>query len=169
MEAGYTRAAARSLRLGRCEEAGDFAEFGACGADDGGSFIEALGRFAGSEREARLLFCAADGAEGVARAGEGVAFAVNEALDLESHLDIALAIETLTGAALAGLELRKLRFPESQDVGFDLADAGYVADFEIETVRNRGLFVDALGGQLRGHKSQSGACIAMLRRSLIAV
>jgi hypothetical protein len=31
------------------------------------------------------------------------------------------------------------------------------------------LFVDALGGQLRGHKSQQGAYVAMLRRSLIAV
>ena len=116
-----------------------------------------------------MLLGASDGTEGVACARESVAFAVDEALDLESHLDIAPAVEALTGAALAGLELRKLRFPEPQDVGFDFADASYVANLEIETVRDSGLFVDALGGQLRGHKSQQGAYVAMLRRSLIAV
>jgi hypothetical protein len=78
---------------------------------------------------------------------------VYEAVDLESHLDIAAAIEALAGAALAWLELRKLGFPEPKDVGLDFADASDVADFEIETVWNRRLFVDALGGQLRGHRS----------------
>jgi hypothetical protein len=146
VETGEARTAARHLGLGQCEKAGDFAQLGTCGADDGGSFVEAFRGLAGSEREARLLLGATDGTEGVARAGERVAFTVNEAFDLKGHLDIAPAIETLTGAALAWLELRKLRLPEPEDVGFDLADARYVANLEIETVRNRGLFVDALGG-----------------------
>ena len=93
-----------------------------------------------------MLLGAADGTECVTCARQGVAFAMDEALDLESHLDVASAIEALAGATLAGLELRELRLPEPQDIGFDFADASYVPNFEIETVRNSGLFVDALGG-----------------------
>src|SRR6202044_893078 len=88
------------------------------------------------------------------RSRECVAFTVDEAFDLESHLDVAAAIEALACAALAGLELRKLRLPKAEDVGFNLADAGYVANFEIETVWDDRRFVDALGGKLRGHKGQ---------------
>jgi hypothetical protein len=71
---------------------------------------------------------------------------VDETFDLKRHLDIAPAIEALAGAAFAWLELRKLRLPEPQDVGFDFADASYVANFEIETVWDSGLLLDALGG-----------------------
>jgi hypothetical protein len=49
VEAGHARSAARHLRLVRREKAGDFAELSACGADDSGSFVEALGWLAGSE------------------------------------------------------------------------------------------------------------------------
>ena len=68
MEAGHARSAARHLRLVRSEEAGDFAQLSACGADDGGSFVEALSGFAGSEGETGLLFCTTDGTECVTRA-----------------------------------------------------------------------------------------------------
>jgi hypothetical protein len=44
-----------------------------------------------------------------------------------------------------------LRLPESQHVGFDLADARDIADLEVETVGYCRLFLNALGGQLRGH------------------
>jgi hypothetical protein len=157
VEAGHARTPARRLRFRGREHASDFAQFGACGADDGGSFVEALAGFTGSEREARLRIGAARMAEGVTSAGQSVALAVDEALDLESHFDIAAAIEALACAAFAGLELRKLGFPEAKDVGFDFADASYVANFEIETVRDRRLFVDALGGKLRGHRTLQGA------------
>jgi hypothetical protein len=86
---------------------------------------------------------------------------MHKALDLESHLDIASSIEALAGPALAWFELRELRLPEAKDVGFDFADTGYVANFEIETVRDGWLLVDALGGQLRGH-SEEGATLERL-------
>ena len=156
VEAGHARAPARSLRFGSGEDAGDLAQLSARGADDGGGFVEALAGLAGSEWEARLRIGAARMAESLAGTGESVAFAVDEALDLEGHFDIAAAVEALAGAALAGLELGELRLPEAKDVGFDLADASDVANFEIETVWDRGLFVDALGGKLRGHKTLEG-------------
>ena len=63
----------------------------------------------------------------------------------------ATAIEALAGSTLARFELRKLRFPKPQDVGFDFADAGDVTDFEVETVGDRGRLIGALMGELRGH------------------
>jgi hypothetical protein len=71
---------------------------------------------------------------------------MNEALDLKRHFDVAPAIEALAGAAFCGLELWKLRLPEPQNVRLDFADACNVADLKIETVWDRGLFLDALGG-----------------------
>jgi hypothetical protein len=88
----------------------------------------------------------------MARAGEGVAFPVDEALDFESGFDVAATVEALAGSTFAGLELGELRLPEAQDVGFYATDAGDIADFEIETVWNSWLFVHALGGELRGHR-----------------
>jgi hypothetical protein len=80
---------------------------------------------------------------------------MNQALDLDGHLDIAAAIEPLAGSALVGLELRELGLPKTKDVSFDLADAGYVANFEIETVGDegqvRGRDESALCGERRGH------------------
>ena len=138
------------MRFRRGEEASNFAQLGASRADDGGGFVEAFARFAGSERQAGLLG-AADLAEGMACAGECVAFAVDEALDFKSSFDVAAPVEALAGSTFAGLELGKLRLPEAEDVGFDAADASDVADFEIETVWNGWLLVHALGGELRGH------------------
>ena len=94
---------------------------------------------------------ASDGTEGVACARESVAFAVDEALDLESHLDIAPAVEALTGAAFVGLELGKLRLPEAENVGFKAADACNVANLEIEAIGDRGRFRCALVRKLTGH------------------
>jgi len=154
LKRGQAGTAARHLGIGRSEQADDLAEFSARRADHGRGFVEPFGRLAGREREARLVG-AAHSAQSLTRAGKRVAFAMDEAFDFESHLDIATAIEALAGSTFSGSELRKLRFPETQDVGLDLTDARDVADFEIETVGDDGLFVDALGGRLRGH-SQSG-------------
>ena len=139
------RAAAWRLGFGCGEEADNFAELSARGADDGCGLIESFGRLAGGNGKG-CLAGAAYCAQGLTCAGERVTLAVHKALDLESHLDIAPAIEALTGSTFAGLELRKLRFPEPKDVGFNFADACYVANFEIETVGDCGLFLHALGG-----------------------
>ena len=165
MEAGHARTTTWRKGLGRREQAGNFAQLGARGTDDGSGFIESLAGFAGSQRKARLRIGAARLTERMTGSGERIAFTVHEAFDLESHLDIATTIESLAGATLARFELRELRLPEPQDVGFDFANAGYVANFEIETVWNRGLFVDALGGELRGHRLQ---CRRAMKRATFA-
>lgn len=50
-------------------------------------------------------------------AGKRIALAVNQALDIESQLDIATAIEPVSCSALVRLELRKLRLPKAQYIG----------------------------------------------------
>jgi hypothetical protein len=107
VQSGESRAATRGLRIGSREHACDFAELGARGSDDGRSLVEALGGFSWRERETRLLG-AAHGTQSLASAGERIAFAMHQALDFEGHLHIASAIEALTSAAFAGLELREL-------------------------------------------------------------
>jgi len=49
-------------------------------------------------------------------------------------VDIATAIEPLASTAFVRFQLWKLRFPETQNIRFQLADLCYVANFEIETV-----------------------------------
>ena len=72
--------------------------------------------------------------ESLTRAGERVAGGVDKAFDLKRNFDVALAIESLPGSTFIGFELGKLGFPKAEDVGFDFANAGYIANFEIETV-----------------------------------
>jgi hypothetical protein len=76
------------------------------------------------------------GLEDLARAGDGVALAVEETLDAECHLDVAATIETLAGATFVGFELRELALPEAQDVGWDIAEPGDFTDAEVEFVRD---------------------------------
>ncbi len=78
------------------------------------------------------------GGEDLPGAGDGVALVVEQALDSEGHLDVALAVEALAGATLVGLELRELGLPETQDVGGDIAQLGYIPNAEVELVRNDG-------------------------------
>ena len=115
------------------------------------TLFEPLRRFAGSQRQARLRFGPASLSESMPSAGQGIALAVNQALDLKSHLDVAPPIKALAGSALVWLELGKLRLPEPQDVGLNFADAGDVANLEVEAIGDRGRFLDALPGELRGH------------------
>ena len=70
-------------------------------------------------------------------AGEGVALGVDQVLDLQDQFNISAAIEPLTGSAFVGLELGKLRLPKAQDIGFEAADAGHIADLEVEAVGDR--------------------------------
>src|ERR1700759_1014541 len=95
------------------------------------------------------LFLLQLGLEHLPRAGNGVAFAVEKTLDAQRHFDVASAIETLAGAPLVGLELRKLALPETQDVGRNVAEPGNLTDAEVEFVRDirpgrRGRLADLL-------------------------
>ena len=59
--------------------------------------------------------------ERLACSGECVALDVDQALDLQGQLDVTAAVKPLAGSALVGFELRKLRLPKAQDIGFDLS------------------------------------------------
>jgi len=82
----------------------------------------------------------------LARAGKRISLGMNQPFDLQGQLHIAFAVESLPGTTLVGLELRKLRFPEPQNVGLNFANARDIADLEIKTVRDRGRFEGALPG-----------------------
>ena len=74
--------------------------------------------------------------EDLAGSRNGVALVVEEGFDAEGHLDIAAAVEALAGASFVGLELGELALPEAENVGGDLAQPGYLADAEVELVRD---------------------------------
>jgi hypothetical protein len=73
---------------------------------------------------------------------------VNKALDFEGQFDFAAPVEALAGSALVGLEMGKLSFPETKDVRFDSADAGYIPDLEIQAIRDVGRVDNAVAGKL---------------------
>ena len=89
-------------------------------------------------RESCGCFCLNSALSTCARAGNGVSLVLEEGLDAQGHLDIAAAVEALSGATLVGLELRELTLPKAQDVGGDLAEACHLADAEVELVRDLG-------------------------------
>ena len=84
--------------------------------------------------------------QGLACARKRIALGVDQVLDLQSQLDIMTAIKPLAGAALVGFKLRELRLPKTQNIGFDLADAGHIANLEVEAVGDRGGIDDAIPG-----------------------
>jgi hypothetical protein len=85
-------------------------------------------------------------------AGQSIPLGMNQALDLQRQLDIAAAVKALASAALVGLELGKLRLPESQYIGLHITDLGHIPNLEIKTVGDRGLVEGALLGELRSHE-----------------
>ena len=103
-------------------------------------------------------------------AGKRVALGVDEPLDFQNQLNFTTAIETLAGAAFVGLELGKLRLPEAEDVSFKAADAGNVANLEIEAIGDRGRFRCALVGKLTGHGGgEEGHWVRWKPRSLRSI
>ena len=82
----------------------------------------------------------------LAGAGERVALAMNQALDLQKQFHIAAPVKPLPGSALVGLELGKLRLPKAQHIRLQLADPRDISNFEIETVGDRGCVRGALVG-----------------------
>ena len=69
-------------------------------------------------------------------AGDGVALVVKKAFDAESHFDVAATIESLASAAFVRFELRKLTFPEPENVGGNVAKSGNFPDAKVELVRD---------------------------------
>jgi hypothetical protein len=137
VDGGGTGGVGRSLvcggRLadGPGEEGGDGFELAAEGAE-----LLGFGFGGGVAEQGKLrLFLAELGLEHRARAGDGVALFLEQALDAEGHLNVAAAVEALAGATFVGAELRELALPKAQDVGGDFAEAGDFADAEVELVR----------------------------------
>jgi len=72
----------------------------------------------------------------LSRTGDGEAFFVQQSLDANEGLDILATVHALSGAALDRLQLRKLRFPETQNVRRQLAKGRNFADPKIKFFRN---------------------------------
>jgi hypothetical protein len=159
--------------VGRSQQAGNLTQFGTGLAKDCGHSIRALtGVNRKRQRGLRLalrLVMAVKLLKCLTGAGERVPLGVNELLDLQDQLDIAPAVKPLAGSALVGLELRELRLPKTQNVGFDLADARNVSNLEVETVGDQGRVEGALLGELRGHSQDKEESATMRELSLNAV
>src|ERR1039458_7668532 len=87
------------------------------------------------ERDGGLrLVSLAFAAQLLARAGDGESLLIEQPLDVQHALDVALAVHALTRAALYRLQLRELGLPETQHVGRQVAQRGHFADAEIKFV-----------------------------------
>jgi len=139
------------LRLGTGKQAGDLTEFGSSTAYRSGDLVAGFPAGFFGKRQIGLGIGLANVTEGVPRAREGIAFAINQALDLERDLNITSTVKALAGSTFIWFQLGELRFPKTKHVGFDFADTGDIPDLEIETVRDCGCFNGALRGRMRCH------------------
>ena len=144
------------------EEGDDFAQLGADASHGFGYGIGPLPGLIGIRLGNGLRLRATVSAfKGLASTGQRVAFAMDESFDFERQLHFAAAIEALAGSAFVGLELGKLSFPETKDIGFYGADAGYVADLEVQTIRDGGRLDNALAGEICGHFSPEESAVSL--------
>jgi len=127
----------------------------------GGGLVGALDQ----ERQQGLMFllgvplgtaAAVELPEGLAGTGERITLDVDQALDFQGQFDVRAAVKPLAGSTLIGLELGKLRLPETQNIGLDVADAGHVANFEVEAVGDRGRVEVAFFRERHGHGEVEG-------------
>src|SRR6185503_4574005 len=98
------------------------------------------------------------------RTRERIALSIHQSLDLNRDLDVAFAIEPLPGPALVRLQLRKLRFPESQYVWLNFQKTRNIPDLEIETIGDSRNLDGALRGRMRCHNKTQQT--ALLSRSI---
>jgi hypothetical protein len=120
-------------------------------------------------RRSCLTFCPLCLAQSLPGARKRISLAINEPFDFDRDLNIAFAIEALAGAALIGLQLRKLRFPETKHIRLHFENARHIPDFEVETVGDRRSFNGALRGWMRCHseyRMPAGRAGPLLRRSI---
>ena len=72
--------------------------------------------------------------ERLAGACDGVAFVVEQALDLQHRLDVFATVPPLPVRCFLGRKRRKLAFPKAQDVGFHAGQSAHVADAKKQAV-----------------------------------
>jgi len=124
-------------RLLDCQLTRNFAKLSPNAANSGDCSIEPLLSLLIGQGELSLLDAWARSCfELLPGSGQCVAFIMDQLLDAQRQLDFATAVEPLSGAALVGLEVGKLRLPEAENIRLDAADAGNLADPEVEPVRN---------------------------------
>ena len=88
---------------------------------------KSLLRFAALSFDAKLL----------ARTGDGESFIVQKLFNAYHIFNVAAAIHSLAGAALARLELWELGLPEPKDVCRQAAQARHFTNAEIEFIRHK--------------------------------
>jgi hypothetical protein len=69
---------------------------------------------------------------------DGVAFLMQQSLDLEQSFDIPAAVQTMPGTRLAGANDRELGLPVTQDVWLDADDPRHFPDLEVQLVGQLG-------------------------------
>ena len=96
----------------------------------------------------------------LACAGNRESLLVQQLLDPQHALDIALAVHALSSAAFDWPQLRKLGLPEAQHVRRQAAKRSYLADPEIQLVRNKNFIRCMLSGAFlpRCHAESRGKC-----------
>ncbi len=99
-------------------------------------------------------------------ARQRISLGMNQALDLHRHLHVAAAIKPLAGPALVRLQLRKLRFPKSQNVCLHAAQVCHIPDLEVKAIRDRRWLECALPIELCCHKLGESAAITGKKASL---
>ena len=104
--------------------------------------------------------------QNLAGARKRIALSVDQLLDIQGQLNVAAAVEPLARAAFVGLELGKLRLPETQNIGFDATDASHVPNLEVEAVGDRWQVERSLLRKLNGHihgKAETAILVETLR------
>src|SRR5205809_5058669 len=97
-------------------------------------------------------------------AGEREPLFVEELLDAQHGLDVAAAVDALSGGVLGGSEGRELRFPVAEDVGLGIGDLANLTDLEEKLVRDLpfhdgrlGRLISSRAEELRGAEDHGPA------------
>src|SRR5262249_29128795 len=101
----------------------------------------------GLEGEAARLERGADThlAQLLARTGDRVALAVEQLLDQQDHLDVALAVQALLRPRFVRRHPPELGLPVTQAVGLHARDPAHLADPVVEAIRNRPVTREVVG------------------------
>src|SRR5882762_981219 len=102
--------------------------------------------------------------EALLRAGDREPLFVEKLLDAQHGLDVAPAVDALSGGVLGGSEGRELRFPVTQDVGLRVGDLADLTDLEEKLVRDLpfhdgrlGRLISSRAEELRGTEDDGPA------------
>src|SRR5712692_9894049 len=102
--------------------------------------------------------------EALPRAGDREPLFVEKLLDAQDGLDVAPAVDALSGSVLGGSEGRELRFPVAEDVGLGVGDLADLTDLEEKLVRDLpfhdgrlGRLISSRAEELRGAEDDGPA------------